>query len=317
MKTRPVLISAACCIGLLFTASAFADVVLRDSSVIKGTVFNSGDSLVIVDNKYLGKIEVRKEYLLEMNVKSPEARQTWQASVDPNTNLVFAPTAYTCPRGVFDFKDFELLFLTVSGSPTNSTILSGGFLFPISSDMQIYSFAIKQQLYQTQNGMFAAALIGQISKPIGNGSFGDISYFWNTFGVVSFRPDEKFSMHSSIVLSGGHRREIIYGRYNPATGMYYDDTNEITYAHVNFMEGMEYTPVSHVKVIVEVFDNLGVLDAITGGTSSNIYFLNFALRIFWPKIAVDIAGLRPVGNQDFGSLILIPFVNIAYRFGKN
>jgi hypothetical protein len=316
MKIRPVSIHAMCCIGLLCAALVPADVVLRDSSVIKGTVFQSGDSLIIVDNKYVGKIEVRKEYLLDMHAKSPETRKVWDASVDPNTNLVFAPTAYVCPRGVFDFKDFELLFLTVSGSPTNTTILSAGFLFPISSDMQIYSFAVKQQLYQSQNGLFAAALMGQISKPIGNGPFSDISYFWNTFGVVSFRPDKMVSMHSSILFSGGHRREIIYGNYAPTnpSGM---DTNEINYTHVNFMEGLEFSPVSHIKVMVEFFDNLGVLDAMTSGGSGDVYFLNFALRIFWPKIAVDIAALRPVGSQDFGSLILIPFVNIAYRFGKN
>jgi hypothetical protein len=252
-----------------------------------------------------------------MNVKSPEIRTTLETSVDPNTNLVFAPTAYVCPRGVFDFKDFELLFLTVSASPTNTTILSAGFLFPISTDMQIYSFAIKQQLYQSPDGMFAAALMGQISKPIGKGSFGDISYFWNTFGVVSFQPDKMVGLHSSILFSGGHRMEIIYGRYDPVTYQYHDDTNEINYTHVNFMEGVEFAPVSHVKLMVEFFDNLGVLDAMTSGGSGDVYFLNFALRIFWPKIAVDIAALRPVGNQDFGSLILIPFVNIAYRFGRN
>jgi hypothetical protein len=316
MRIKPVPILVVCCVVLLFTISAMADVMLRDSSLIKGTVFQSGDSLVIVENKYIGKIEVRKEYLLDMHVKSPEIHHASEA-MDPNTNLVFAPTAYVCPRGIFDFKDFELLFLTVSGSPTNSTILSGGFLFPVSSDMQIYSFAVKQQLYESTNKIFAAALMGQISKPIGKGSFGDVSYFWNTFGIVSYRPEERFSMHSSILLSGGHRREIVYGRYDPVTSLYRDDTNEINYTHVNFMEGVEFAPVSHIKIMAEFFDNLGVLDAMSSGGSGNVYFLNFALRIFWPKIAVDIAGLRPVGNQDFGSLILIPFVNIAYRFGGN
>jgi hypothetical protein len=258
--------------------------------------------------------------LLESREKSPENLLPRESSVDPNTNLVFAPTAFTCPKGVFDFKDFELLFLTVSGSPTNSTILSTGFLFPVSSDIQIYSLAVKQQIYKSQSGKFATALMGQISKPAGNGSFSDLFYFWNTFGIVSWQPDERFSLHSSIVLSGGHRREIIYGygKYDPNTGYYRDSTKDIMYTHVNFMEGVEFAPAPHVKFMVEFFDNLGVLNEMfSSDAKSNIYFLNFALRLYWPKIAVDIAGLRPVGNQDFGSLILIPFVNIAYRFGGN
>jgi len=314
----------------LFAATLFSPVfgrvVLKDSSVIVGTVREVDDSLIQVDNAYLGTIVIPKNYLLTKYGESSStsarssasgAQKTVNSEVhpgqsnEPNTNLVFVPTARTCKKGVFDFKDFELLFLTLSGAPTNTTILSAGFLFPVNSDFQIYSFAVKQQVYATRDGMFAAALMGQISKPVG---MDDIRYFWNTFAIGSLQLLPEFSLHGSVLFSGGERMEWYYSD-EMSNGYYSGDMQRpVTYTSVNYMTGMEVVPAPHVKLMVEFFDNLGILDAF-GDETGDFHFINFAIRLFWPTISVDIAGLRPIADVDFGSLLLIPFVNVSFRFG--
>lgn len=87
------------------------------------------------------------------------------------------------------------------------------------------------------------------------------------------------------------------------------------YTSVNYMAGLELIPARHTKVMVEFFDNIGVLDAF-GESDGSIYFLNFAVRYFWERISVDISGLRPMAaGTNFGPLLLIPFVNVSFRFG--
>lgn len=300
-----------------------AQVVLQDSSVIHGKVVEFNDSTLTLKNDYIGTIVVPKRYLLDNYIASADRSGTPEKTIspnddgsvviadDPNTNLVFVPTARTCKKGVFDFKDFELLFLTLSYSPTSTTILSGGFLFPVSSDLQLYSFAVKQQLYASSSGMFSAALMGQITKPVGND---DINYFWNSFAIASFQPSSLFSLHGCLLFSGAEIQQ--YRLMVTEDSWDEEKTKPVVNTSFNYMFGMELVPTRHSKFIIEFFDNLGVLSSFNDSDEES-YFLNFAVRLFWKSISVDIAGLRPiVPGNDFGSLILIPCVNISYRFGN-
>lgn len=310
----------------LLPDSAYGRVVLKDSSVIQGTILEETDSIIKVENAYLGTVVIPKNFLLNRYIGSSGSTAASQSAAtdiqrgervpgrsnEPNTNLVFVPTARTCKKGLIDFKDFELLFLTLSAAPTNSTILSAGSLFPITTDFQLYSFAVKQQLYVADDGVFAAALMGQISKPVG---MEDVHYFWNTFAICSFQPSPIFSLHGSLLFSGGKRTEWDYSAHVYNDNFPTGQKKNVVYTSINYMAGVELVAATHIKMVVEFFDNLGILDAF-GENSGDVYFLNCAVRLFWESISVDIAGLRPISpGADFGSLLLIPFVNVSFRFG--
>ena len=61
--------------------------------------------------------------------------------------LFFLPTAFLPPAGSFTFRDFELFFMTLGYSPSARTAISAGLLFPVSSEVQVLTTGIKQNLW--------------------------------------------------------------------------------------------------------------------------------------------------------------------------
>src|SRR5690606_31186917 len=93
------------------------------------------------------------------------------ASADPDPighALVLMPTAFLPPQGTLVFRDFELLFLTLGWSPTASTSIVAGAMFPITSEFNALTAGGKQGLYLSRDGATGLAVAGNITVPYGS-----------------------------------------------------------------------------------------------------------------------------------------------------
>lgn len=226
--------------------------------------------------------------------------------IDPSDQaLFFLPTAFTPPKGSFTFRDFELLFLTLGFAPTGSTSLTGGFLFPVTSEVQLLTLGFKQGLWMDPGARTAVALTGSITKPFGE-----------------FAEDAGFLVNSNLVAS--HRLPIMGVAATDGAGIHAavgylgasskkerSDGSSRTDWSDNFSlgAGAEARLTDHAKLMVE-FLTAAPFDAdndIEGG------LLTLGFRLHGERLAADIAGLRPTG-EDMGDLFLWPLLVVSYRF---
>jgi hypothetical protein len=195
------------------------------------------------------------------------------------------PTAFTPPAGTWSFKDFELLFLTLSYSPTSSTSLAVGATFPVDpSQFELLTFGIKQQLFQTPDGQGAIAVDGDIIEPVGQDIDEDAG-IWTLSLIGSVMPQPTFGIHGAIGLMAPFQGDGSF--FSLALGT-----------------DIRLTP--HVKFIAEYLRG----EVSTEDDAGSI--INFGFRIHGEKLSADICGLRPL--EDSGDLFLWPMLNIGYRF---
>lgn len=270
-------------------ATAFEVIRLDDGTVIRGEVISRTDSTVEIESENMGRVKVRTKHILSSPIHDSELlppRKAAQLDPDPiGHTLMLMPTAFTPPKGSIVFRDFELLFLTLGYSPTNTTSIVAGGLFPVSTEFNAFTFGIKQGLYQKANGAIAVA--GNITVPMGSG-INDAGYIWLLNGVGSYRFADKVGIH---IAAGGIGAQ---GRNANAQGF-------------SLGLGSDIRLGSHVKLLAEVLHGGTTFDPGSSGT-----LINLGLRIHGDRLSADIGGMRPLENT--GDLLFIPLLSVGYRF---
>ncbi|HLP40188.1 MAG TPA: hypothetical protein VK465_01665, partial [Fibrobacteria bacterium] len=218
-------------------------------------------------------------------------------SIDPaDQALFFLPTGFTPPQGSFLFRDFELLFLTLGFAPTGSSTVTGGFLFPVTSEFQLLTAGIKQQLFADLENRYAVAFAGNITKPIGENVEGQFITTSNL--VASFRgPNlemqawDGFGVHAAVGYLGAS-----------------DDEGDWAGAF-SFGIGTEARITRNAKFMAE-FLSAAPFDPeadVDGG------LLTLGIRLHGDRLSADIAGLRPMVEGESMDIVFFPLLVVSYR----
>ncbi len=275
---------------------------LKDGTVLQGERIRSDDSVVVIRTPDLGEVRVPKTALADTSTPKPTAapapRQN-EATENAARSMVLMPTAFTPPAGTWSFDDFELVFLTMSYSPTATTSLTVGALFPFDpADLEAYTLGFKQRLFQTPAKNFALALTGDISLLSGSNT-SDFPGVWTANAVGSYAfsgPDSGSDFADLHVAAGGA------GSWEQANG------GTETHSAVSLAVGGDQRATANVDFLVEFLWGGEFL-----GTTQNESILNLGIRIHGQRLSAAICGFR-VLSEDLGNLLLLPMIKIGYSF---
>ena len=269
--------------------AAFEVIRLDDGTVLRGEVISRNDSIVEIDSENMGRVKVKTKHIVSSPVKDSDLisdRRAGHIDLDPiGHTLMLMPTAFTPPKGSVVARDFELLFLTLGYSPTNSTSVVVGAMFPVTTEFNAITMGIKQGVYQQANG--AIAIVGNVTVPISE-EINNAAFLWLLNVVASYRFADKVGVH---VAAGGIGAQ---GRGEGARS-------------ASVAAGTDIRLTSHIKLLGEV---------LHGGTSfdpsSTATLINVGVRIHGERLSADIGGMRTV--QEVGDFFIIPLVSVGYRF---
>lgn len=307
--------------GLLLCGSVFPDVELLDGSIIKGRIISETDTTVVLET-ILGEQTVPRNKIKTRNpadtgdqAQNPagEADGMGHGAYlrDPHRQgLVFIPTAFVPPKHTWYFKDFELLFLTLGFTATSMTAFNIGVLFPVSSEFQILTLGFKQQLFVSKDQSRALAITGAYTQPLTE--LDDFTSYGVVQAVASFCSDQGSGLHLSAGVKAISTVEYVFSR-SGGSPYYYGipEKRDVVYKRLALGAGLETLMTRHSKFIVEMFNHGPFFD-----DTEDTKFISLGFRFFGYNLSADIAGMRPIGENLTG-LLLWPFVNIGYRFGRN
>jgi hypothetical protein len=272
-------------------AAAFEIIRLDDGTVIRGEVVSQTDSTVVMDSENFGLITIKRKRIVSSPVKDSEfdsPRVTAKLDADPlGHTLVLMPTAFLPPKGSIVFRDFELLFLTLGYSPTASTSIVAGAMFPITPDFNALTVGVKQGVYLNKSATTALAVAGNVTVPIGR-QINDAGFIWLLNGLASHRVTDNFGIHGA------------------AGGIGAQGSGESVQS-LSLAAGADLRVTGNVKIIGEV---------LRGGVSfdpgSSATLINAGFRLHGERLSADLCALRPL--EDFGDLWFIPLITVGYRF---
>jgi hypothetical protein len=289
---------------------------LKDGTILIGEVVGRSDSGIVVHTVHLGDLRFDPGDLSCTGEAAFAAASCSSERVmgDPEDHsLFFLPTAFTPPRNSAHFKDLELYFLNLGYSPTAATQFTLGFLFPITLQSQFLTASLKQRVIQwdRDSSRTAIAAEGSLSKPVGD----DISSFGESYSaalVLSHRAmttvgpyADGFGAHALIgyTWKEGYRREF-----------YFSPERSKWTSQLSLGAGMEIRGTRHVKLMAEYmnstpFNIFNDDDEIDG-------MITVGLRIHGAKLSADIAGVRPLTDNDLGDFFAFPLLTISYRIGN-
>jgi hypothetical protein len=293
-----------------------ADIKLVDGTVLRGEMISESDSSVTIRTPSLGDLTVPTASIAvgalseplpaDSSPATPRARP--RRDTDPSGHaLFFLPTAFVPPRGTTTFRDFELFFLTFGHSLTNSTVMTAGFLFPVTSEFQILTAGFKQQLWVSNAAHGAVALTGNLTVPLEKGP-GSEGFLVNSNLVASRRfssgafPDA-FGFHGGFGYAGvAESREYYdYDTYEYRTRWEWND-------NISWGGGLEARLTANSKFMAEILSAIP-FDVHT----DNIGLLTMGIRLHGERLSADIAGFRPLSEAG-DSFLFWPLLNIGYRF---
>ncbi len=291
---------------------------LKDGTILIGEVQSRSDSGIVIKTAHLGLLRVDPGDLSCTGEAALAAASCSSERVmgDPEDHsLFFLPTAFTPPGNTGHFKDLELYFLNFGFSPTASTQLTGGFLFPITLNYQYLSAAVKQRLFQfdTDSSRTAIAVQGELTHPTGDAS----NSFAESYGVTlaishrattSTQPfSDAIGIHALIGYSWAKVVSRTYSYYPPR------ETNHWK-SQLSLGAGTELRLTKHVKAMAE-YMNAAPLNLYADNQEFE-GMVTFGIRIHGAKLAADIAAIRPLTSDDLGSIFVWPLLTISYRIGN-
>lgn len=261
---------------------------LNDGTVLRGAVVSETDSTLVVETAELGRVTVRRDRITAWP-QTEERPASRYADADPiGHTLVLMPTAFLPPQGSVVFRDFELLFLTLGYSPTATTSVVAGAMFPVSADFNALTFGVKQGLYQTADARSAVAVAGNVTVPVGR-EINDAGFLWLTNAVGSHRLKPGLGVHAAVGAVG------VQGRGASEQSL-------------SLAAGFDMRLTHNLKLLGEV---------LRGGTSfdpdASLTLANVGLRLHGERLSADIAATRPLGD-GLGDFLFIPLINVGYRF---
>ncbi len=267
------------------------DIRLNDGTVLRGHVVGESDSTVVVQTEELGRVTIKRSRITMLPVRDTSVVTARTPVVDPDPighALVLMPTAFLPAQGSVVFRDFELLFLTLGYSPTATTSVVAGAMFPISADFNALTFGVKQGLYQDARATRALAVVGNITVPVGR-EINEAGFLWLANVVGSQRVTNGFGIHGALGGVG------VQGRGENKQSL-------------SLAAGFDLRVTSNMKLLGEV---------LRGGTSldpsSSLTLANIGIRLHGERLSADIAALRPL-EGSLGDLLFIPLINVGYRF---
>ncbi|MEO7423734.1 MAG: hypothetical protein ABI036_01015 [Fibrobacteria bacterium] len=305
------------------SASETAAIRLRDGSILRGQIIGRADSVLTIQTGSLGKLTVpEREVMWPRKADTGRALPASQKAApedggerDPSDQaLFFMPTAFMPPAQTVNFRDFELLYLTLGYSPSEVTAVTGGLLFPVSPELQVLTFGIKQQLWRHPEGKVALAITANTTKPLGEVA-DELDWVANANLVVGVRlPDrygnlENIGFHAAIGYLGALDKDE-YSRYDPALGQSEEETRYNWHSGVSFALGAEARLGPHSKFLAEYISAVPFVSdsGIDGG------LFTVGIRLHGEHLAADIAGTRPITDSDLSSFFLWPLLVVSYRY---
>jgi hypothetical protein len=296
---------------LLHTAAFAAEIRLEDGSLVKGEIMERNDSVVVIVSESLGELRGPVRRVVGGLPAPADAKDARMAprDRDPSGNaLFFLPTAFTPQQGAFTFRDFELLFLTLGYAATDATSITFGALFPITSEFQLFTAGFKQQLGMSEDRTLAVALTGSFTKPVSDEVDG-LDYLVNGNLVVSRRfPGslfaDAFGLHGVLGYAGVSYKDESYDYdcYCYRSERRWED-------NLSFGGGAEFRLTPTAKFMVEYLNAFPF-----SPEESEVGVFTIGFRLHGTRLSADIAGFRPVTDEDMGDLFLYPLLNVGYRF---
>jgi hypothetical protein len=295
----------------LLTGALAAEIRLDDGSVVRGEIMERNDSTVVIVSEALGELRIPVRRVVDglpAPIAAKDGRVTPRDRDPSGQALFFLPTAFTPHQGAFTFRDFELLFLTLGYSPTDATSITLGALFPITSEFQLFTAGFKQQLVLSGDRTMAVALTGSFTKPVSDDVDG-LDFLVNSNLVVSRRVPggifaDAFGVHGALGYAGISYKEETYD---------YDclcyDTERRWEDNLSFGGGAEARLTPNAKFMVEYLNAFPFTPEESG-----IGVFTIGFRLHGTRLSADIAGFRPVTDEDMGDLFLYPLLNVGYRF---
>jgi hypothetical protein len=264
---------------------------LNDGTVLRGTVTAETDTTVTMETDELGRVVIKRSRISMLPVREPLAKPARLSMEDADPighALVLMPTAFLPPQGSVVFRDFELLFLTLGYSPTATTSVVAGAMFPVSDEFNALTVGVKQGVYQNETATNALAVVGNVTVPVGR-NIDEAGFLWLANFVGSHRFKPGFGVHAAV---GG-------------VGLQGKGASEQS---LSLAVGADYRLTSNVKFLGEV---------LRGGTSfdpgSSLTLINVGFRLHGERLSADICATRPLGD-NIGDLLFIPLINVGYRF---
>jgi hypothetical protein len=304
--TRPTLALSLLC----FVPAAATELRLDDGSVLRGELLSHNDTLVVLSTESLGELRIPARRVVEGLPRPGNGKGGGQASRDRDPSgqaLFFLPTAFTPQRGNVVFRDFELLFLTLGISVTDATSVTFGGLFPVTSEFQMFTIGFKQRLLMSANGSSAVSVTGSFVKPVGDDI--DLNHLVNGNVVASRRfSDERFSdafgLHGAIGYAG-----VSYDDDRFDNGCYCNRSRTRWEGNVSYGFGGEARLTPNAKFMAEYL-SASPFDP----TESGVGLLTLGFRLHGTRLSADIAGIRPIMDEDLEGLLFYPLLNVGYRF---
>lgn len=331
LRTRAYLLLMAFSI-LSVTVTYAVPIKLVDGSIIEGEIVRRDDSTVTLRSSSLGDLRVRLNQVAKITAvgadtlaqasradtlghspakpissagSTSEAVGTQGSGSPADQALFFMPTAFTPKKGTVSFRDFELLFLTLGFSPTNTSSITGGFLFPLSSDVQVLTVGVKQRLWMAEDGHAALAVTANYTNPIGNLADTYTGIF-NSNLVASYRlpfaDDPKLDGTGAHLALGYLGGSAVQDNYPGNKSTHWERT-------YSFAAGAEARMSPYSKMIVEYLSGapFDPKNDFNGG------ILTLGVRLHGNRLSADIAGMRPITDSDLGSFVFWPLLIVTYR----
>jgi hypothetical protein len=261
----------------LATPERFDEILLKDGTMLQGTIVDQNGERVVIETTSLGRLEIPRSNIERMALR--EAQGGVFADPDRNT-IMFCPTPATLPKGDVYFRDFELFFLNLGFGLTESVDLSFGTLFPFSSDVLMLSAGGKWELVDRESSPVGLALTGSYTM-LEETHFGAIG------GVAGI----------------GNQRNSL----NLAINRTYDDDGAMD---TIFIVGGDVQMGRRNKFFAEYFSSSSLLqdedDDLKG-------FVNIGFRFFGERHSFSLSGFRPL-VEDSGSFLAFPMIMYSQHF---
>jgi hypothetical protein len=254
------------------------EVRLRDGSVLFGTIEVYADDHVVFRTIGGAEVRIARDAIVSIVPARGDVVDGEFQRADPNTTrLLFAPTGRALERGDGYFGVYYFTMPFVQVGVTDRISIGGGtpLMFGFDESKRPFWVTPKVQLLNRGRVQAAAGVMHIVAPELG--SLG-IAY-----GVVTTgRPDASLS----VGVGAGYRR---HEGNNDATAI--------------LMVGGERRVRSGIKWVTENY-------LWTGGDG----ILSAGIRFYGERLSADVALFAPIGMDSLEGLIVLPFVNVVWRF---
>ena len=269
---------------MIFSTNADdVEVLLRDSTIIKGKLVKISRRNVVIHNSVLGKICIKRDMILEPKFK-PDMRM-FEYFNDLHNQLAYIPTANLPEKGTIDISSYYFLYYLSQIAITNYTTININSILPVFRNYKDIQLGATQQVYKSKNNSFASAISASINKP-DRLDQRYVNIITNISALFSYSIENRMGCHLNI---GYIYKKINKGFYATKSGMLYRLSDKENLHGFDYGLGIEYRPHPNIKIMVENFNDFGY---IRTSDIQGTLFTSVAIRAMWRKISFDVGLLH-------------------------